>query len=199
MRKLILIPLLFSTLLQPLTEDRTIEIGDPLPMTDLELVHANGEKSELGSLKGEKGILIVFAANECVAVKYWYDRLIETGNKAEQNGIKVLWVNSNKTQREAGESLEEMAQFAREKKLPFDYVIEDNFQLADHFDARVTPTSYLFDQDFKLVYKGIVDNNMTNSDAATEHYLDDAISATVKGGKVPVPVKLGRGCRIPRN
>lgn len=181
-----------------LTSSGQIAIGDELPHQDLDLTLTDGTVSKLGELRGENGLLIVFSANKCIAVKYWYDRLIESGRLAQDNGINVVWVNSNQTQRSDGESLADMKAFSVEKELPFNYYQEQDFTLADNFKTEVTPTNYLFDRDLKLVYKGIVDDNMMDASKVKEQHLVDALKETIAGKKVKNPVVMGRGCRIPR-
>ncbi len=175
-----------------------IAINDPLPHQDLVLDHIDGKQYKLSDFKRKNGLLIVFAANECVAIERWYDRLIKANDLAEANGINVIWVNSNETQRIEGETMEEMRVFAKENKLKYDYLMEREFVLANAFDAQVTPTCYLFDKDLKLKFMGMPDDNMFDVAEVTETYLADALNAYIKGDEIRTKVAHGRGCRIPR-
>lgn len=191
--------ILLLFLLTTVTLAQEPKIGDPLPHKNLELTHINGNTYELGELKGENGLLVVFSANKCVAVERWFDRLIAANNVAESKDINVVWINSNQTQRNDGESLDDMRVFAEERNVTYDYLQEDSFLLADALNAQVTPTAFLYDENLKLVYMGVVDDNMMDPSSVKEKYLNDAILQLANGMTIQTPVKMGRGCRIPRS
>lgn len=181
---------------QPTSEK--ISIGDSYKNGEVKMKGVSGKEYSLNDLKQKKGLLVVFAANKCIAVKYWGDRLREAADYAMKNEIGVVWVNSNQTQREDGESLAEMVDFSETNNLNFPYVVDEDFLLANEFGVEVTPTSYLFDAEGSLIFQGLVDDNMLDANATNEPYLMNALKANVNSSKVAVPEKFGRGCRIPR-
>ena len=175
-----------------------IALGDNLPHEKVKMEDISGKKYSLNNLKKENGLLVVFAANKCVAIKYWGDRLMEAAEYCNDHEIGLVWVNANQTQRSDGESFEDMKKFAIEKNITFPYVVDEDFLLANTFGVEVTPTSYLFDNKGKLVFQGMVDDNMMDASSTKEKYLMDALASMTNNQVVTVPEKFGRGCRIPR-
>ena len=46
-------------------EMKTLIIGQPVPMMDHQLQTTDGKSTQLASLGGEKGLLVVFSCNTC--------------------------------------------------------------------------------------------------------------------------------------
>ena len=70
--------------------------------------------------------------------------------------------------------------------------------LADAFGARTTPHVYFFDQTFKLIYTGSIDNSWDKGRKSDEPYLFNAIKAQGKGKKIKPNTTEPKGCGIKR-
>jgi hypothetical protein len=70
--------------------------------------------------------------------------------------------------------------------------------LADAFGALKTPHVYLFDNNMTLVYRGAIDDNVSDADAVESRYVQDAISALAAGKPVSVSETKAVGCSIKR-
>lgn len=182
--------------LRPVKE--RIKIGAQLPHKDIHFEAISGKKISLNDIKKKKGLLIVFAANKCIAVEYWGERLKAMNDYALENNIGVVWINANETQRNEGESLQDMRRFADENNLDVPYVTDNDFLIANSFGVEVTPTSYLFNKNLELVYQGLVDDNMMKPEEVENYYLKDAITALANNKPIETKEIFGRGCRIPR-
>ena len=175
-----------------------MKVGEKFPEIEKKLRATDGNQYSLVDMKKKKGILIVFAANKCIAIDKWKDRLLKNVELAQQNNIGVVWINSNETQRKEGESIEDMKNYKEKIGLKAHYVQDDEFLFANILGVSVTPTSFLLDDKFNIVYQGVVDDNMMDSNNVANHYLKDAITDHIKGERNDNNETYGRGCRIPR-
>jgi hypothetical protein len=107
-------------------------------------------------------------------------------------------VNSNEGKRAQADSYEEMIKHAKEQNYTMPYVVDEKAALADAFGARTTPHVYFFDQTFKLIYTGSIDNSWDKGRKSDEPYLFNAIKAQGKGKKIKPNTTEPKGCGIKR-
>ena len=88
-----------------------------------------------------------------------------------------------------------MKQHANELKYEFPYLVDKDSEVATAFGATVTPQVYLFNAEKSLVYKGAIDDNMRDAEAATPH-LANAMEALAKGKKIEPAETRATGCSI---
>jgi len=191
---LILLTFSFKTEIGP-----EIKIGSDLPKSDLKLTDINDKKISLNDAKNKNGLLVIFSCNTCPYVKLYEKRIKEITDKALQNSIGVIIINSNEAQRDEDDSFDEMKKYHKEQKLNCFYVMDNKTELADAFGATRTPQVFLFNKDFKLNYKGSIDDNVKDAVAVKSNYLSDAIEATIKNTLPKVQESKSIGCTIKRN
>jgi peroxiredoxin len=107
-------------------------------------------------------------------------------------GVNVVGINSN-----VSEPAAEVKSHAAEKGLTFTMLKDAGNQIADRYDAQVTPEAYLLDASGKLVYHGRIDNSRTG-DSVTSSELREAIDATLAGKPVEKTEVKAFGCSIKR-
>lgn len=196
---------LMFALSAPLSAQDELAIGDKAPLTEFKMTNIDGQDWSLVDLAGENGTLVIFTCNTCPFVvgregrsEGWEGRYNEVIAFARENGIGSVLVNSNEAKRKGDDSLEEMKQHAREAGYIAPYVVDAGHKLADGFGARTTPHSYLFDGDFRLVYRGSIDDSVNSAADVKERYLEDAITKMVAGKKVKPAITKAIGCSIKR-
>ena len=187
------------------TELNELNPGDKAPSSDLKMTNIDGQDWSLVDLAGENGVLVMFSCNTCPFVvgregksEGWEGRYNEVTTLARENGIGTVIVNSNEAKRKGDDSLEKMKIHAVEAGYIAPYVVDANHKLADAFGARTTPHVYLFDSEFRLVYKGSIDDNVNSAADVEETYLKDAIERMVEGKKIKPAVTKAIGCSIKR-
>ena len=187
------------------TEINELAIGDKAPSADMKMTNIDGQQWSLVDIAGENGTLVIFSCNTCPFVvgregksEGWEGRYNEVAGFARENGIGSVLVNSNEAKRKGDDSLEEMKMHAMEAGYIMPYVVDAEHKLADAFGARTTPHVYLFDGDFRLVYRGSIDDNVDSADEVKETYLEDAITKMIEGKKVKPAVTKAIGCSIKR-
>ena len=173
-----------------------LEIGSAMPLVDHQLADISGKTMTLTNAKGDAGTLVIFSCNTCPWVLAWEDRYVTLAQEFIPKGIGMIAVNSNESQFERDDSMEEMVEHAQEMGYNFPYVQDPGSKLATAFGARKTPHIYLFDEKDKLVYRGAIDDNARKPRKVKQTFLADAMDALLTGEKIdPVSTKA-LGCSI---
>ena len=187
------------------TEINELNPGDKAPLSDMKMTNIDGQQWSLVDIAGENGTLVIFGCNTCPFVvgregrtEGWEGRYNEVAGFARENGIGSVLVNSNEAKRKGDDSLEEMKMHAREAGYILPYVVDEGHKLADAFGARTTPHVYLFDSEFRLVYRGAIDDNVDSASEVKDTYLKDAIESMMIGKRVKPAVTKAIGCSIKR-
>jgi peroxiredoxin len=165
-------------------------IGAAAP--DFSLPDADGRAHSLASLKGKSGTVIIFVATECPYSNAYNERMQKLADDYRARGINVVGINSNSTEPAA-----EVKQHAAANGLNFTILKDSGNQIADSYDAQVTPEAYLLDASGKLVYHGRIDNSRYGI-MVTSAELRDAIEATLAGKPVEKAGAKAFGCSIKR-
>ena len=182
-----------------------LAIGSKAPLADVLMMNVNGTQMSLNTAAGPNGLLVVFSCNTCPFVvgngeksDGWEGRYNETGRFAKENGVAMVLVNSNEAKRDNHDSMDAMKARAKDNDYGMPYLLDANHQLADAFGALKTPHVYLFDGDMNLVYRGSIDDNVSDADAVSARYVEDAITAVANGKPVGVAETKAIGCSIKR-
>jgi peroxiredoxin len=171
-------------------EKAALPIGAVAP--DFTLSDADGRAHSLASLKGKSGTLILFIATECPYSNAYNARMQKLADDYRAKGFNVVGINSNST-----ESAAEVKQHAAANGLNFTILKDPGNQVADRYDAQVTPEAYLLDASGKLVYHGRIDNARFGV-MITSTDLRDAIEAVLAGRAVEKSRAKAFGCNIKR-
>ena len=179
-----------AALVAPAGARAALAVGAVAP--DFKLPDADGREHTLASLKGKSGTVIIFVATKCPVSNAYNARMQKLAEEYSARGVSVVGVNSN-----APEAAAEVKRHAAEKGLSFTILKDAGNQIADRFDAQVTPEAYLLDASGKLVYHGRIDNSR-NGDSVTSSELRDAVEAVLAGKPVTKSEVKAFGCSIKR-
>ena len=187
------------------TTAESLEIGATAPMGGMEMKGIDGTMNSLKTLKGERGLLVVFSCNTCPFVvgrdgksEGWENRYNDLHKQAQNMGFGMVLINSNEAKREGDDSMSEMQSHAKSAAYTMPYVVDKNHQLADAFGAKTTPHVYLLDADLKLAYKGAIDDNVDSADKVSKTYVQDAMAMLMKGQNPDPTSTKPLGCSIKR-
>lgn len=175
-----------------------LEIGATMPKGDLKMKDVSEKEITLNEKKDKNGLLVIFTCNTCPYVAMYQSRMQENILAATRSGFGVVLVNSNEAYRGNEDSFENMKKFAETNKYKVPYVVDAKSEVADAFGAMKTPHVFLFDKDGKLAYKGAIDDNAKDANAATQFYLRDALKSLATGKPVAVTSSKSIGCSIKR-
>lgn len=154
---------------------------------------AGSQKTTSGKCKDCKGTVIVFLGIDCpISQKY----MVKLNSLAEKYGETVSWVG--KVPEKVTE--EELKVFGRDYNLKFPLTADKDQKEARGLKATVTPEVFVFDKGGLLKYQGAIDNWFyelgKNRLQITEHYLDSALSAVVRGYDPALSKTEAIGCFI---
>jgi len=172
-----------------------LQVGATAPA--FELKNIDGNMLSLAGAAGEKGTLVVFTCNHCPFAIAYEDRLIALANEFQAQGIKFVAVSSNDPQIQPKDGFAEMQQRAKEKSLPYPYLINEDGSIAKAYGAARTPETFLLDKDMKVVYTGRIDDNTEVKDVKV-HDLHNALTKLVQGKPEEIDPKstAAFGCTI---
>jgi len=196
--------LLFA-LSTPVAAQEELAIGDKAPLTGFQMTNIDGQDWSLVEIAGENGTLVIFTCNTCPFVvgregksEGWEGRYNDLFAMARERGIGAVLVNSNEAKRKGDDSFEEMKQHAREAGYMVPYLVDAGHKLADGFGARTTPHVFLFDSEFRLKYRGSIDDSVNSAEEVTERYVEEAINRMMLGKKIKPAITKAIGCSIKR-
>jgi len=175
---------------------KELDLGSILPLGDIKMADISGKDVSLNDAKGKNGLLVIFSCNTCPWVIAWEDRYVELADTYKDKGVGIVAINSNETQFENVDSMEEMQEHAKEQGYNFYYTMDNGSKLASEFGATRTPHIYLFDNKDKLVYRGAIDDNARKPDKVENTYLADAIDNMLAGNTIDPTATKALGCAI---
>jgi len=175
-----------------------LEIGEKAVLTDVKMTDVSGDNVSIDDVKKENGVLVLFSSNVCPFVKKWEGRYNDLKIWADKNNLGMIVLNSNYQHRDGTESLEAMREKAAKIGYDFNYVVDDESQIANAFGGQTTPHAFIFDSNYNLVYKGAIDDNYESASDVTNAYVKDVMTSLSKGETVAVSETKPVGCSIKR-
>lgn len=175
-----------------------LQIGEQAKFPDVKMESATGVSVSLNDLKAENGLVVIFSCNACPYVMAWEDRYNTINSWAKSNKVGLAVLNSNHQKRDGDDSLEAMKKHAREKSYQFPYLLDSESLIANAIGAQTTPHVFVFDKNFKLVYKGTIDDNYKDATAVQHNYLKDAVQSLSSRKSPAVAETKPMGCGIKR-
>ena len=173
---------------------------------EITLLDIDGKPQKAHDLMG-KVTVVNFYSIQCPVQAAWDKRLAEIQKDFESKGVTFLHIDSNvseigaEPQKAEGDTkpYEKVRARLKDKELPFRVLVDHGNKIADLFDAKTTPHIYVFGNDGKLVYKGLVDDDQKDRNAESrKNYLRDVLGKLTKGEKVEPFATKEEGCTITR-
>lgn len=166
-------------------------IAQPFALAD-----PDGNATRLDDLLDGKALLVAFICNHCPYVKAIADRFAADAKLLQDDGIRVVAINSNDYNYVPADSPPRMKEFAAHHKFTFPYMVDEDQSVARAYDAVCTPDFFGFNSKGELQYRGRLDDaRMGNADARTPELVNAMrqIASTGEGPKVQHP---SMGCSI---
>ncbi len=198
MKRLVFIFMILFSISSFAGNNEKLEIGDAAVLTNVKMTDVSGKSISIDDAKKENGVLVLFSCNTCPFVKKWEGRYNDLKAWADKNDVGMIVLNSNDQNREGGESLDAMKEKAGEMGYKFNYVVDSESLIANAFGGQTTPHAFIFDKDYKLVYKGAIDDNYDSSSDVSNAYVKDALTSLSNGEALSVSETKPVGCGIKR-
>ncbi|MBL8447174.1 MAG: thioredoxin family protein [Zoogloeaceae bacterium] len=171
------------------------EIGRAAP--DFDLPGTDGRRHALASVRGPKGLVVMFICNHCPYVQAILPRLLEDARTLAGEGVASVAIMSNDPVDYPEDRWEEMVRIAQERDFPFPYLLDESQQVALAYGAVCTPDFFGFDADLHLQYRGRLDaSNKAAAPADAPRELVEAMRLVIATGKGPANQYPSIGCSI---
>jgi peroxiredoxin len=166
--------------------------GETTIIKDFTLPDYNGESHSLSDYKDSKAIVVMFIATQCPVSNAYNNRMVKLYDDYHPKGVAFVGINSNKQ-----ESTEEVAEHAKEHGFKFTILKDKNNNIADRFNAQVTPEIYVLNSQFEVLYHGRIDDSRRENEVKSQD-LRQALDEILTGKKVSVTETKAFGCTIKR-
>jgi len=164
---------------------------------DFELDDTLGVRQTLHTLRGPRGLLLMFICNHCPYVQAIIDRICRDALELQGMGFGVAAIMSNDTDAYPDDSLANMQKVARAMNFSFPYLYDATQNVARDYEAVCTPDFFGFNQDLELQYRGRLDASgraPAAPDARRE--LVEAMRQIAASGHGPAEQVASMGCSI---
>jgi peroxiredoxin len=147
-------------------------------------------------LENFRAIAVIFMCNDCPYVQLYLNRMKELQADFQDRNVTLIGINANDANQQPDDSFEKMKIFAANNQLNFPYIRDVAQDVAESFGASKTPEVFLLDQDGRLRYKGLIDDNADEPGAVGVSYLRSAIDQLLKSEPVEPSSTEAIGCSI---
>src|SRR2546426_4328687 len=124
---------------------------------DFHLLGVDGKRHSLASVRGPKGLIVMFICNHCPYVKAVIDRIVRDCRDLEAHGVASVALMSNDPTDYPEDSFENMKRIAREKGFAFPYLLDETQDVARAYGAACTPDFFGFNAGLELQNRGRLD------------------------------------------
>jgi peroxiredoxin len=178
------------------TASTMLELGTVAPdfaLTDV----VSGKTIRRDDYRGKKALLVMFICAHCPFVKHIEKELARFGHDYAAQPAAIVAISSNDAANFPADNPEGLKKQAETFGFSFPYLYDESQSVARAYDAACTPDIYLFDADFKLVYRGQFDaSRPSNTISVTGQDLRAALDAVLAVKPVPADQKPSIGCNI---
>jgi peroxiredoxin len=154
-----------------------------------------GKPAFLTEIKKNKASVIVFLLADCPACENYALTLNQMNEKFKANNIAFYGIFPGTYSKP-----DEMMKYKNTYKINFPLFVDKDKKLVKALKARTAPQAFLLNNSENTLYSGRIDDWMyavgKKRIVITHHELQDAIDATIKGTKIPVPTSIAVGCLI---
>jgi hypothetical protein len=161
----------------------------------LKLLDIDGKPFDLRAASKGPVRVILFTRSDCPISNRYAPEVRSLCEKFKSKGVDFYLVYVD-----PDEKPESIRQHIRDFKYPCAGIRDPEHTLVAKTGATVTPEAVVFNRDWKIVYRGRVNDLYvdlgTARPAATKHDLEDAVVATLAGLPVAQPVTKAIGCYI---
>ena len=163
---------------------------------DFHLADTRGKVWSLSTLRGPKGLVLVFICNHCPYVLAVVDKIVREGRALHGLGFGMAAICSNDAAASPEDGFDKMGAFARQHHLPFPYLHDVKQTVARAYDAACTPEFFGFNSELKLQYRGRLDDSGRDARPAARRELYEAMRQVAETGQGPREQVQAIGCSI---
>ena len=178
-----------------------LNIGDPMPAFS-KLPTTSDERIDSAQIKASVVVLISLA-NHCPWVRGMDRDLVALASDYQNKDVEFIGFSVSHRE---DDRLPAMKQHARNNHYPFTYMYDESQDIGRRLGATRTPEYFVFNRERRLVYMGLLYDSPAkiNADGSIhhingeprQHYVRDAIDATLAGKPVKISETRAHGCTV---
>lgn len=173
-----------------------LELGTEAPnfaLTDV----LTGETVRRDDFRGNRALLVMFICTHCPYVKHVEKGLAALGKDYADRPLAIVAIGSNDATTYPDDSPAGLKKQAQAMGFVFPYLYDESQAVAHAYQAACTPDIFLFDQNFRLVYRGQFDSSRPgNGIPVSGEDLRAAIDQVLEGKPVTTDQRPSIGCNI---
>lgn len=178
------------------TASTMLDLGTKAP--DFQLPDTvSGETISLADFADKKALLVMFICRHCPFVKHIQDELARLGQDYISQGLGIVAISANDVANHPDDAPDKLKEMAQALGFNFPFCYDETQETAKAYTAACTPDFFLFDKDYKLVYRGQLDESRPGNDLPVNGKdLRAAIETVLGGREVDTNQKPSLGCNI---
>lgn len=151
----------------------------------------------LYSHTSQMATVIMFICNHCPFVKLIEHQIAVLAKHYQPQNILFVAINSNDIENYPDDAPPRMRETAEANGYVFPYLFDETQEVAQAYHAACTPDFYIFDKDFRCVYRGQFDDARPgNGITVTGNDLAAALEAILTNQPISAEQKPSLGCNI---
>jgi peroxiredoxin len=179
-----------------LTESTMLELDTTAPDFSLTDV-VSGRTVRRDDFRGRKALLVMFICTHCPYVKHIEMGLAKLGADYAGQPLSIVAISSNDVSTHPEDGPAGLKTQAETFGFTFPYLYDETQAVAHAYKAACTPDFFLFDADFRLVYRGQFDSSRPgNGIPVTGEDLRTAIDTVLAGMPRLQDQRPSIGCNI---
>lgn len=164
---------------------------------DAILPGVDGNEHQLSDHVGPGGLVVAFICNHCPYVKAVIGRIVRDAVDLRDHGVGFVAINSNDADAYPADCFEAMQEFARDNRMSFPYLHDEDQSIARAYGAACTPDFFGFNADMQLQYRGRLDASRDSRDMPDlRRDLYEAMVQVARSGEGPREQVASIGCSI---
>jgi len=163
-------------------------------VADLNFRDIRGLDRNLAELGDHNAYVLFFTTTDCPLVRRSMPKMAELNKAFESQGVQFVAVNVG-----AGDTIREMAEQAIDFHIPFPFVKDVDLSCARALGVTKTPEVAILDRDYRLVYRGRIDDQLRlggSRPKATRNDLKEALTELLSNHPITVAETPVDGCEI---
>ena len=156
-----------------------------------------GQTVKRDDYRGKTALLVMFICAHCPYVKHIDKKLAQMGKDYADKPLGIVAISANDAVNYPNDAPEFLKLQKQTLDFNFAYLYDETQSVAKAYQAACTPDFFLFDEDFKLVYRGQFDGSRPKNDVpVTGEDLLLAVDLLLASKPVPEEQKASLGCNI---
>ena len=163
---------------------------------DFVLPDSNGKQTAMTDFEDVRVFVVVFVGTECPIGNSYVPDLNDLQKRYSDRNVQVIGINSN-----LSDSAKSIAKHAKEYKITFPILVDDDQLAADLFGAERTPEVFVLDHRQHIRYRGRIDDRIgfvQKRDKPHRADLEEAVKEVLSGKTPSVTRTKAEGCLITR-